>query len=332
MTEQLAAWSALLSTRRTGQGGRAGAIGSDAGALVIRNEGVDPAVSEPDRDVSADLELEEDDLPGGRHSESVQGVGKGTWLQTVGVERGSLAGKVVTVAAYKGGMGKTFLAYELAYLLGAVLIDLDWDRGNASRAWGYREERRVGAVLLDALQRGRAPRPLAGGHWRPDLVPCTAEFGTNQPGAERLTDAISQWAGQWGREQGCPVVIDTHPGAQPSTFAAAAAAHAVVVPVILGQREMEATEGMVEELGGYPLLLTPNRVPVSPPDRFISWLERIARDGHVPVLPAISDYRWLTTRQRRMAVSATDPTPARARQLVDELHAVAMRVVRSVGA
>lgn len=284
-------------------------------------------------DFDADVEdhaAEDDELPGGRHSERLPGSGKGAWLRAIGVEPATLAGKIITVAAYKGGVGKTLHAYELAYLTGAVLLDLDWDRGNASRAWGYREERRVGSVLLDALARGRVPRPLAGGPWRPDLVPCSADFGTNQPNAEALTRAITEWASQWGREHGCPVVIDTHPGAQPATYAAAAAAHSVVVPVILGEREMEATEGMVEELKSYPLLLTPNRVPLSPPDRYISWLERIARDAQVPVGPAISNYSWLTTRQRRMAISAATPTPARARQLVEELHAVATRVVHDV--
>ena len=34
---------------------------------------------------------------------------------------------IVTVAAAKGGVGKTTLAYELAAGLGGVLVDLDWD-------------------------------------------------------------------------------------------------------------------------------------------------------------------------------------------------------------
>jgi hypothetical protein len=42
--------------------------------------------------------------------------------------------KIVTVAAYKGGVGKTTLALELAYLLGAPLVDFEWDSGGASRA------------------------------------------------------------------------------------------------------------------------------------------------------------------------------------------------------
>jgi hypothetical protein len=53
--------------------------------------------------------------------------------------------KIFTVAAAKGGVGKTTLAYELAYLLDAPLVDLDWDAGGASRKWGYRHETQAGA-------------------------------------------------------------------------------------------------------------------------------------------------------------------------------------------
>ena len=270
--------------------------------------------------------------PGGRHSQRVPGQGKGSWLETIGLQPADLAGRIITVAAYKGGVGKTFLAYELAYQLGGVLLDLDWDRGNASVAWGYREEQRVTSPLLDALERGRVPRPLAGGPWRPDLVPCSKDFGPNQPSAAALTGIVEEWAGHWGRELGCPLIIDTHPGAQSSTFGAVAAAHVVVAPVILGEREMEATEDMVAELKSYPLLLVPNKVGISPPERYISWLEEISTSALVPVGPAIGKNDWLTTRKRRMAVTATDPVPRRARQLVDELEAVAAAVVKHVSA
>ncbi len=47
--------------------------------------------------------------------------------------------KIITVAAYKGGVGKTTLALELAQLLDAPLVDLDWDKGGATNRWGYRE-------------------------------------------------------------------------------------------------------------------------------------------------------------------------------------------------
>ena len=51
----------------------------------------------------------------------------------------------MTVAARKGGVGKTTLAYELAWLLDAPLVDLEFDEGSATRMWGYRHETRVRA-------------------------------------------------------------------------------------------------------------------------------------------------------------------------------------------
>lgn len=35
--------------------------------------------------------------------------------------------RIITVASWKGGVGKTTLAYEVAYQTGAVLVDLDWE-------------------------------------------------------------------------------------------------------------------------------------------------------------------------------------------------------------
>jgi chromosome partitioning protein len=286
----------------------------------------------PDDDPTAGtpVDADPDAVPGGRHSQAPATAGKGSWLRQLGMTPADLAGTIIAVAAYKGGVGKTFLGYELSYLFGAILVDLDWDRGNASRAWGYREETRVSSPLLDALDRGRAPRPLAGGPWRPDLVPCTADFGPNQPGDRTLTDALEAWAKHWAEEYRCPVVVDTHPGAQSSTFAAVAAAHAVVVPTVLGEREMEATEGLVAELKSYRLILIPNKVGISPPERYITWLQRIAANSFVPVGPPISNYPKLMTRQRRMAVCASDPVPVWARPLVSEMHSVGEKVLQHV--
>ena len=63
--------------------------------------------------------------------------------------------KIITVAAYKGGVGKTTLALELAYLLDAPLIDLDWDKGGATKRWGYQPTET--SPLLNALERGTVP-------------------------------------------------------------------------------------------------------------------------------------------------------------------------------
>ena len=66
--------------------------------------------------------------------------------------------RIVTVAAAKGGVGKTTLAYELAAALSGVLVDLDWDAGGATRMWGHDPTRAARAPLLDALERG-SPDP-----------------------------------------------------------------------------------------------------------------------------------------------------------------------------
>jgi chromosome partitioning protein len=280
--------------------------------------------------VTDELEQEPDlpdEVPGGRHSRSGQDQGKGAWLARYGLVPADLAGFVVTVASYKGGVGKTFMAYEVAYMLGAILLDLDWDRGNASGAWGYREEERVKSPLLDAIELGRVPRPLAGGPWRPDLVPCSKDFGVNQPGAEAMADMIIKWSSQWAKEMDRPVVVDTHPGGNPSTLGAIAAANLVLTPAVLGEREMLALEDMLRELKSYPLLIVPNKVSISPPERYITRLERAASAAQIPIGPEIGEHKWLTTRSRRMAVAATDPVPKRAQQLVGELFKVGEMVV-----
>ncbi len=90
-------------------------------------------------------------------------------LRELGAQR--LARKVVTVMSAKGGIGKTFVAMELAWLLDAVLVDLDWDDGNASTALGQHHDRFARIPLLDALETEKPPRPKRSGR-RPDLVPC----------------------------------------------------------------------------------------------------------------------------------------------------------------
>jgi chromosome partitioning protein len=251
------------------------------------------------------------------------------WLARTGIDPLALRGKIIVVAGFKGGIGKTLLALEMAYLFGAVLLDLEWDAGSASVALGYREEQRTRAPLLDAIARGRMPRPLVGGPTRPDLVPGHSDFEINQPTAKRMADLIEEWATAWGTERGCPVVIDTHPGGSPSTLGAIAAAHVVVAPAVLAEREMEALDDMLDKLPGAPLLLVPNKVGISPPDYYVRWLERIAEKASVPIGPEIGRYPWLEQRKLRMALTAADrPVPAKHRVLVEELHEVGGAVAR----
>ena len=63
--------------------------------------------------------------------------------------------QIIVSGAYKGGVGKTTLALELAYLLDAPLVDLDWDKGGATKRWGYVPTE--SSPLLDALERGKTP-------------------------------------------------------------------------------------------------------------------------------------------------------------------------------
>jgi chromosome partitioning protein len=233
---------------------------------------------------------------------------------------------IVTVAAHKGGVGKTELAKELAWLLAAVFIDFDWDRGGATRAWGYRHETRTNAPLLDAMETGRTPRPLTGGPFRADLVPSHPDWGNNQPQVEYLTGQLEKWSAEWRR----PIVIDTHPGggedANSSAAAAITAANIVVVPIVLETKPLEALEGMADELRAFPLLIIPNMVNAVPKSMY-DRLKRISEDYNIPVGPIVGKYGWLSQRTLRIAVAARTPLPARTKPFVDEITAVARAVI-----
>ncbi|TDH46675.1 ParA family protein [Mycobacterium eburneum] len=230
------------------------------------------------------------------------------------------------MAAWKGGVGKTELAKELAWLLDAVLVDLDWDEGGATRAWGYRHETRTTAPLLDALDSGRVPKPLTGGGVRADLVPSHPDFAINQPPPDVMATALEQWSQALGR----PLVIDTHPGGVASTMGAVAAAHVIVVPVNLETRALKATESMAKELqGGYPLLFIPNRVEAAP-EAELKHLEHISQTYGIPVGPAVLSHTFLKRRKLTMAVCSPGKSgeiPARSASFVSEVHELARTVL-----
>jgi chromosome partitioning protein len=225
---------------------------------------------------------------------------------------------IVTVLAYKGGVGKTTIAYELAWLLDAVLVDLEWDSGSATRQWGYRHEDRVRAPLIDALERGRTPVPLQGFR-KPLLVPGHPDLAALAVPGETITAAVETWAKEWGR----PVVVDTHPGGFASTLGAAAAANVIVSPTVLATKELEALEGMLAEMADYPMVIVPNKVPPVPPAPQLEKLTRLVTAARATVAPPISHYVWLPRRQIRVAVTSYDPVPARIAGLDRELRAVA---------
>lgn len=228
---------------------------------------------------------------------------------------------IITVAGFKGGIGKSRLSKELASELNAVLTDFEWDWGGNSRAWGYREEERVNAPLIDAFRTGRTPKPLSGGGRKPDLIPGHSEFGANQPEADAVADALVQWSQDLKRR----LVVDTHPGGCPSTFGAASAARVTVVPVVLARDELNALEGMLREMGDYPLLLIPYKVPRVPPASAMDRLEALVEQFNPIVGPMVSDYPWLGNRANRVPVVASPPSRRNA-NFVSEIRAVAEAV------
>lgn len=253
------------------------------------------------------------------------------WLYDAGIDPLGLAGKIIVVAGYKGGIGKTTLAVELAYILGAILVDFEWDDGGAAVSLGYRPDQHVRAPLIDAIQRDRVPRVTSGGLWRPDFVPGHKDFELYQPTADQTADLLGGWAVQWAKERGCPIVVDTHPGGSPSTLGAISASHLTLAPAVFKQKEMRALEGMLNELAGQPLMVVPNMVPPAPPARFVDWLDRLKQDTGVRVGPVIGSYRQVPNRSLRMAVCAAGrPTPQWAQPMVRQIHRLGGGVVNLV--
>ncbi len=230
--------------------------------------------------------------------------------------------KIITVAAYKGGVGKTTLALELAQLLDAPLVDLDWDKGGATNRWGYREG--ATSPLLDALESGKVPR-LRKGRGKPDLVPGDRSFEANQPEAEAVAEALEKWAAAWQRPY---LVADTHPGGSPATLGAMQAGSVVVTPTVLAAAELDGLEGLLEEAADYPLLIVPNKVPRVPDRRLLDRLRALVSRYDLPVAPVVSEHRRLPRRTGRMAVSALDPVPQTWKHYAEELAAVANSIKR----
>ncbi len=228
--------------------------------------------------------------------------------------------KIVTVAAYKGGVGKTTLALELAYLLNAPLVDLDWDKGGATNRWGYRPG--ATSPLLDALETGKVPRPRKG-RGKPDLVPSDRDFEANQPEANTMAEALEKWAAAWDRAY---VVVDTHPGGSPATLGAMQAASVVVTPTVLANAELDGLEGRLEEAADYPLLIVPNKVARVPDRRLVERLRALVDRFDLPVAPLVFEHRRLPRRTGRMTVSALDPVPQTWKQYAQELAAVAASI------
>lgn len=235
---------------------------------------------------------------------------------------------LIAVAAYKGGVGKTTLSYELAAALDAVLVDLDWDGGGATRMWGDDPRRRVGSPLLDAFERGKGVPRTRSRPGQATLVPSSPDLAASRINSDLVADCLQAWANEWSPR---PVIVDTHPGANPLTEGALLAADLVVVPVVLAERELDALEQMLEELSDYRVALVPNMVPTVPPARLVTRLSQLATRAGTPVLGMVSEHRWLRRRLRRRAVVA-EPTPGRqVAKAAEEYRAVAEQLVDLAG-
>jgi len=230
--------------------------------------------------------------------------------------------KIVVVHSRKGGVGKSTIAYELAWLLRAPLVDLDWEDGGVSKTWGYRWEDRAASPLLSALEKRRVPRLLTG-FQKPDLVPGHPDFELNQPRADDMADALLKWAGEWGREW---VVVDTHPGATDAINGALSVADAVIAPVPLKTKDLNATEQLVRELSDYPVILVPNMVPASPPAAEIRRLQTIVEGTPVRVGPPVPNATAVGTRKKRMAITSEDPPAMALRPVAEAMRSVAQFV------
>ncbi|MDQ2851991.1 MAG: ParA family protein [Actinomycetota bacterium] len=212
---------------------------------------------------------------------------------------------ICVVGSRKGGVGKSTVAYELAHLLDAVLLDLEWDGGSVSRKWGYRAEDRVSDPLMAAINHQRTPRPLKG--WRkPDLVPGSPDLIDAGVGSEQWADLVTAWAAEWGRDW---VIVDTHPGASESAHGAMSIANVICVPTALRTGDLDGAEQIVKEMGDYPIVLVPNMIHRVPPAAELARLERIVRGTPVRVGPPIPYVQKIETRKRRMAMTAENPSP-----------------------
>jgi chromosome partitioning protein len=199
---------------------------------------------------------------------------------------------IITVAAQKGGVGKTTLAYELTAALDGVLVDLDHHGGGATNLWGFDPRSARSAPLLDALENASTPRPKRRNN-RPPLVPSHPDLSAAELEPSDISEAMERWAISWTPK---PLVIDTHPGDHPTTNGALQVADLVVVPVPPGRREIAALQEMLSDHHGFPILLVPNMLPSSPPEWWVDELEALAQAEEVNLAPPITEHRWLRNR------------------------------------
>lgn len=238
--------------------------------------------------------------------------------------RGLLEKLIIASIAYKGSQGKTTLIYELMALLNGILIDFEHDDGSASLKFGYDPNRRLTAPLVDALRNGRPPVPLKGGPQRPDLVPGNKALASTVIPAERVTECLVDWQRQWGRLVG----VDAHPGGTQMTRGIATAANVIIAPVIFGKLELDALNGMLDELDGYPLIVVPNRVKSIKDTTYQRFLSIMEAHPYAMVSPPVRESRELPERTRQSAVTTYHPALKTYADFDHDVRALAEVVIR----
>ena len=138
--------------------------------------------------------------------------------------------RIITVAAYKGGTGKTTTVINMAYNLAemgkrVLIIDAD-PQGNAT----YIATRRAytGKTLLDVMQSWEIPAAIKRCHWHKkiDVVPANEEMEQVACAETRLKDRLREIEGAYDY-----CLIDCHPSMQIMTINALVAADDLIIPV-----------------------------------------------------------------------------------------------------
>ncbi len=272
--------------------------------------------------------------PRGRATGGADGAGARAASDSEQVEPARTPWPVITVAAAKGGVGKTTLAYELAAALGAVLMDCDWDAGGATRLWGDDPSRRLRSPVLTALLacapgiRGPLPAPprTLEGECKPGLLPMDTRLSDIRDiDIDRWRYLLTSWTSAWQR----PLVIDTHPGLAPLSDAAMAAANLVVVPLVYGAMEITALHDFLQQRGAFPILLVPYRKrEIRANGKLVEpILDEVARLG-LRASPPIGDHPFLSRRAwRRSAVCLTKNPGRDLAGAAEEFRTVARHIV-----